>query len=292
VGGTNWNIGEDYYLILNNVADRYTNFIAPDTRIGVGWPKRGLAVFLTSEWRYHASAFSDPHVYDEDWTGTNYVERFSWGRGYGLFCGSPLFEPTCVGDCNTLTAPQSEPALFRTTFVWPTDWPAKAQLTPRIVFDDGFVLYLNGREILRSNVPPSVTRMTPATRATANTGIRCATNLFVTVTNLLPGTNWLAAAAVDSGGDGVNVFALELEAAANVAPVLPEVPVPNLEFDPPGDGTLRLFWDGPGYTLESVTNLTENLASAPFGSWQQVPRLTNPYTNTLSDPSRFFRLKK
>jgi len=292
LGGGNWVIGGDYELIINNVVDRYTNAIAPDTRIAVGWPKRGMAFFVTEEWSYHASARFDPAVYDEDWTGTNYLERFPWGRGWGLMCGSPLFESTCVGGCSIETGPQSEPTLFRTTFLWPDHWPAKAVLTPRIVFDDGFVLYLNGREILRSNVPPSVAKMTPAVRATANTAIHCATNLSVAVTNLLSGTNWLAVVAVDFGGDGVQVFALELEAAANVAPMLVEDPAPRIEAAPLDGSALWLAWDGHGYTLESVTNLTDNAASAPLGPWQQVPRLTNPYTNSLAGPSRFFRLRK
>ena len=55
---------------------------------------------------------------------------------------------------------------------------------------------------------------------------------------------------------------------------------------------MRLWWNGYGFTLESVTNLTDNFASAPVGPWQQVPRLSNPYTNDLTGPSRFFRLRK
>ena len=292
VGGTNWEVGGDYYLILNNVVDRYTNAIAPNTRIAVSWSKSGVALFGSAEWRYHTSAGSDPTVYEEDWTGTDYVESAWWRRGAGVLCGVPMPGSTCAGDCSAQIGLQIEPTLFRTTFVWPTDWPAVAQLRPRIVFDDGFVLYLNGREILRSNVPPSVTRMTAATRANVNTAILCATNLSVTVSNLMPGTNWLAVATVDAIGDGTTVLALELEATANVAPLLPADPAPALEFAPVGDGTLRFWWAGFGYTLESVSNLTGNSASAPLGPWQQVPGLSNPYTNALGEASRFFRLKK
>ena len=292
VGGANWEIGGDYYLILNNVIDRYTNVIAPNTRIAVGWPKSGMALFSSAEWSFHTSAQSDPSVYDEDWTAAHYVEDAWWRRGTGPFCGVPTSELTCFGGCNIQIGLQSEPTLFRTSFVWPEDWPATAQFRPRIAFDDGFVLYLNGREIVRSNVPPGVTRMTRATRASANTTNLCATNLSVTVSNLVAGTNWLAAATVDAIGDGTTIFALELEVTANVAPVLPQEPTPSLVSTLLGDGRLRLAWDGFGYTLESVTNLTDNFTSAPLGPWQQVPGLSNPYTNDISDPSRFFRLRR
>ena len=294
VGPDYWEIGGGYYLILNNVTDVHGNVIAPNTRIAIGWPRSAILVRATSEWRYHAIAQFDSLVYDANWTGTNYLESILWGRDSAPFCAGPVFGDACLGECGWQVqfSYQPEPTLFRTTFVWPTNWPITGQLRVRLAFDDGFALYLNGREMARSNVASSVTRMTAGTRATANAPILCNTNLLLTVTNLFPGTNWLAVATVDSGSDGVTVLALEMQGEALVAPALPAEPAPRLQFDPLDDGRLRLWWDGFGYTLESVSNLTDNFASAPLGPWQQVPRLTNPYTNTLIDPSRFFRLRK
>lgn len=138
---------------------------------------------------------------------------------------------------------------------------------------------------------PSVTRITAASRATVDTGILCATPT-VTVSNLFPGTNWLAIATVDQIGDGTTIMALELSATANVAPALPEEPVSPLNWTLRGDGSLLFGWDGGGFTLESTTDLANNAARAPLGPWQQMPALTNPYTNGLFESSQFFRLKK
>ena len=42
----------------------------------------------------------------------------------------------------------------------------------------------------------------------------------------------------------------------------------------------------------TVTNLTANSASAPFGPWAEVPNMSNPYTDSRAGPQRFYRLKK
>ena len=54
---------------------------------------------------------------------------------------------------------------------------------------------------------------TVATRAASNTGIVCATNASITVSNLVPGANWLAVAAVDD--------VLALTAQDRIVPVTP-----------------------------------------------------------------------
>ena len=187
---------------------------------------------------------------------------------------------------------EPEPSLFRTTFLWPTNWPRSLQLRFATIYDDGLVLYLNGMEIWRTNMASApVTAQTRAISAAAS----CNTNLSLTVTNLLPGTNWLAAAAVQSVivFGSFSVFGVErILGTAPFAITLPEASPPMLNVTSRGTNAVRLSWTGPGYALESATNLNLGSASYPLGPWQEVPNMSNPYTNSLAGPARFFRLKK
>jgi hypothetical protein len=197
----------------------------------------------------------------------------------------------CFGAFRTETGFQPEPSLFRTTFVWPTNWPPVTTLNVSTIFDDGLVLYLNGVEIWRGNMPASVTAFTRANAAAST----CHTNLSIAVTNLFPGTNWLAAAVAQSivASEGDSVFGLNhVGAIAPFAAPLPESPPPALNVSPLGTNSLQLSWTGHGYALESTTNLNLGAVSYSLGPWRQVPNMSNPYTNRLDEPHRFFRLKK
>ena len=96
--------------------------------------------------------------------------------------------------------------------------------------------------------------------------------------------------AVNTGGD--TLFGLRLGATVLVSDSLPEAPTPTLNVAPQGTEAVRLWWTGGGYALESITNLTDDPGSYPNGPWQQITNMSNPYTNNLAPPSRFFRLKK
>ncbi len=53
------------------------------------------------------------------------------------------------------------------------------------------------------------------------------------------------------------------------------------------------WWAGPGFALESTTNLSLGSGSHPFGPWLEVTNMSNPYTNVVSPGSDvFFRLKR
>ena len=68
--------------------------------------------------------------------------------------------------------------------------------------------------------------------------------------------------------------------------------MPTLNITPLEANSVRLSWIGHGYGLEGATNLNLGTASYPLGPWLQVSNLSNPYTNSFSEPARFFRLKK
>jgi hypothetical protein len=286
-----WLPGGEYVLTVNHVRDTRGNAVAPNSQIAVAWLRTTNISLAESIWSFHTSAVFDPGVYDLPWQSTNFIEGPWWAQGQGLFCGGPVLLTPCFGAFRTETGFQPEPSLFRTTFVWPTNWPPVTTLNVSTIFDDGLVLYLNGVEIWRGNMPAGVTVFTRANAAAST----CHTNLSLSVTNLFPGTNWLAAAVAQSSvtGDGDSVFGLNhVGASAPFAPPLPESPPPVLNVSPPGANAIRLSWVGGGYALESATNLSLGTASYPAGPWQHVPNMSNPYTNRFDDTQRYFRLKK
>ena len=166
----------------------------------------------------------------------------------------------------------------------------------RTAFDDGLVLYLNGVEIYRTNVTGEAgTRVDAGTRSIiVSNPVFCFTNISVAVTNLHRGSNCLVAAVVGSNAnDGDSYFALDMDARALFALVLPPEPMPVLQAMPLDTNSIRLSWTGGGYALESSTTLDLGPASYPSGPWTPVPQMSNPYLwNLTNSPARFFRLKK
>jgi hypothetical protein len=200
----------------------------------------------------------------------------------------------CFGEWLTPVGFQPEPALFRTTFVWPGDLGTEARLRFATRFDDGVVFFLNGQEILRTNLPAGA--ITASTRALSATAGVCRTNLLISVGNLRAGTNSLTAAIASALGVNDFVFGLELWATTLLPGPLPENPPPVLHLESVGPGSVRLSWEGAGYALESSTELSSNLGSAPDGPWEQVPNMANPYLyvdpTPLEGAPHLFRLKR
>jgi hypothetical protein len=290
-----WIPRSDYILTVSGVKDTQGNVIAPNSQIAVAWLKTSSTNVSLVEniWSFHTAAIFDPGVYDQPWQTTNYTEGSWWAQGQGLFFGGAALGP-CSGAFRTPMGYQPEPSLFRTTFLWPTDWRTSLQLRFATIYNDGLVLYLNGMEIWRANIPAGpVTAQMLATSIPTTT----CTNLIITVTNLFPGTNWLAAAVAQtsSGLQGDSVFGLQEISAIvmdPIAPPLPETPPPTLNANSTGGTSIRLWWTGGAYALESATNLSLGSASYPLGPWQEVTNMSNPYTNSQNEPQRFFRLKK
>lgn len=293
-----WVSYDDYVLTVNGIADVRTNVIAPGSTVAVSWQITTNVLPTLGEWDFHPSALFDPGIYDEPWFEPSFSPGVWWGRGFGPFYGGAVPASIC-GSGNvpqTSVGWQPEPVLFRTSFLYPTDWPTEAVLRLRYSLDDALVLYLNGAQIFRTNVAGALgDPVRASTRSlTAVTGTLCGTN-NVSVTNLRPGLNWLAAAVPQSvvAGDSDMIFALGVEATALLSPTLPEQSPPSLEIDETGPGTFRLSWTGGGYALESSTNLVDGGSSYPFGPWLEVPRMSNPYTwSPTNETPAFFRLKK
>lgn len=299
-GYPNWHVSglSNYVITVNNIRDNSPsiNVVAPNSQIPIAWPRHFDLMPADGAWDFHAAAFFEPEVYDEPWFATNYVGSFWWAQGNGVFKGGPVVANSCLGNYQTDIGYQPEPVLFRTTFNLPADIPIDGS-TVRLLLnhttDDGAIFYLNGSEILRYNAPAAPAPLTASTRGTIRGSYPvCQTNFVTNV--VVSGVNYLSAAVLQGPDlqESATVFGLRLAGTIWIPGPLPLASDPSLQIAPIGTNAFRLSWTGPGYALESVTNLTANSLSAPFGPWTEVRNMSNPYTNVNTGPQRFFRLKK
>jgi hypothetical protein len=251
---------------------------------------------MYEEWWFHDSWAFEPEVFEQPWWSPEFQPSARWGTGSGIF-HRQLNNPAilCAGDSlGAAISFQPQPTLFRRAFFVPDHLPTQpsAELRVRHIFDDGMILYLNGLELFRFNMPgtPGSPWTTNTTATSAITQPTCATNTF-TLTNLVLGTNWLAAAVFQAAqNSGDTLFGLEPDLKALVPGPLPPEPTPILAILRQ-DTNVVLSWSGSGYFLEAAASLSNNL-SFPFGPWVEVPNMTNPYPSPVAEPFQFFRLKK
>jgi len=160
---------------------------------------------------------------------------------------------------------------FRHDFNVP-DPAAYRGLIVRLKRDDGGIVYLNGKEIFRSNMPEGTPDFqTPADGTADDDGTR----LFDTnapASTLEAGRNLLAVEIHQESAASSDIsFDLQLEG------VVP----PRLSASWFGK-ELLLTWDEPEAMLETATALT--------GPWAEIGR-TSPATADLTGEKRFYRLK-
>ncbi|MEI6342636.1 MAG: lamin tail domain-containing protein [Verrucomicrobiota bacterium] len=156
---------------------------------------------LTSSWRYLES------VPVGAWTTGEFDDR-AWKSGGGL-----LYVETAALPATKTTALNlgQWSYYFRTSFVLPSV-PTGATLALAHVVDDGMVLYLNGTELTRFNMPDGA--VGPATPASVTVGDATSTSTSLPGSLLRAGTNVLAAEVHQSAitsSDVVFGVALRLE---------------------------------------------------------------------------------
>jgi len=296
VNDPDWIPYADYVVTINNVTDIKGNAIAPNTVVPVSWLAFTNLVSAVTTWSSHASYFLDQDIYNQPWNTLGYVENPQfWKTGVGPFCGGAITSPPCSMDCETSIDYQLSPTLFRTTFTRPAELGATAPLLLSGSVDDGALVFLNGVEIWRVNALGSSPNITVTNYANlSRVAAYCFTNIEISVTNFLPGTNCLAVAVLQTrqASEFDTVFFLTADAIATIAPVILPDPSPVLTIAPLAGNDAQLSWIGRGYLLEVSTNLELGDMSYPYGPWIQVANMSNPYTNRPGGGPRFFRLKR
>jgi hypothetical protein len=139
---------------------------------------------------------------------------------------------------------------FRTRFEIPAD-VVVTNLYLRLQRDDGAAVYVNGKEVFRSNLPANAGFSTLATAGVGGADEQAWFTTSVAVTNVIAGTNVVAAEVHQSAGNSSDLgFALEviangyLKSVPIVRPTLAVLPLANgdLEFSWPASATgFRLF---------------------------------------------------
>lgn len=301
LAGANWRMDGNlrYEVIANGIRDTSPNrnVVPPNSRIPVSMTGRIELVSTNGWWDYHAFVLADPTVLEGKWYAPDFALSPAWGANQAPFY-TPATAVNCAGPGLTSIPFQYHPLLFRTTFEVTNEMTDSATLVLSGVAPLGMAVYLNGEEIYREGVPAAPAELTVDTRAMANVfGLVCGDRSIPNV-RLRRGTNLLACSGYQYR-DGqtftstqIAAFAMAVRADYVFTPRMPEPPSPVLDAETVGSSALRFSWTGSGFALESTTNVGLGSASYPYGPWIEVTNMSNPYTNPLTGPGRFFRLKQ
>ncbi|YCM42093.1 lamin tail domain-containing protein [Verrucomicrobiaceae bacterium 227] len=204
-----------------------------DNDLGASWRSSQLVVLpevtLIPEsaaawrWRSGASEASNPLT---AWTGEDFVEDGTWSTqampiGYGGV-GSQRFSPSISG-----MQGQYSSVFFRRAFTV-TEGEIPSQLNLRYVADDGFVVYLNGTEVFRTdNMPEGVLTVSDTATSSGDENNWLESEILGTAGLLQGGENVIAIHAFNSTL-GSNDFGLNIELVQPATdPTLPPFPTPG-----------------------------------------------------------------
>lgn len=234
---------------------------------------------LRSEWQYH-----DRGVLQPGWTQSGFIDA-TWLRGRA---------PLGYGDANLGTTigfgPNTRSKYVTTWFrrrFEVADPAGLVAVTLGVIRDDGAVVYLNGREVFRSNMPDGVIHA--GTLASSAVGGADELRLYDTDIDsglLLKGGNLLAVEVHQSGVTSSDLR-FDLQMTGLVRPQIE----PLVEFEL-GDADIRLSWPAAavGYRVEAALD--------PGGPWQRVTQPVGTEAGRagivvpLEATDRFFRLVK
>jgi hypothetical protein len=145
---------------------------------------------------------------------------------------------------------------FRRTFNVPADWIV-TNLTFRLVRDDGAVVWLNGREAYRSNMPGGVIAFNTLAAATVDNADE--DNFFTTsiaITNLPAGPNIVGVEVHQRTANSSDIsFDLELSAIGYTLPIMQ----PRLAIVQMPNGDVRISWPTTaGWNLVTSSSLNSD----------------------------------
>ncbi|MBM3845414.1 MAG: hypothetical protein FJ405_03890, partial [Verrucomicrobia bacterium] len=164
-------------VVINEIMHR-----APSIDAQPGVISNHVVVPITAPWKFH----------DQDvdlgamWREVSFDDS-SWKTGSGVFHRSAIEIP---GPAGQELLPGASTYYFRKRFIAPT-LSSNASVTFRWAVDDGAVMYLNGRELLRANLPRG--EVAYSTEALTLVGdVRWSQPIVIPADQLLPGDNLLS----------------------------------------------------------------------------------------------------
>ncbi len=257
-------------------------------QINVGYPTVSLVLIASNSiWKY----LDDGSNQGTNWSQVVFNDA-TWSSGVAELGYGDLPEgrPETTVICCSNAAVKNITYYFRRAFTVPPD-TFMTNLTFRLVRDDGAVVYLDGRELYRSNMPGgTVTSATVASSAVSGTDEATFFATTLATTNCSAGAHVLAVEVHQNANNSSDVsFNLQLEGDgyifSSAAPALTAVEM---------GGQFRIAWpaSASGYQLYSSPEV------GPTASWQLVSgplTITNGFkvlTIPATNPAAFYRLQK
>lgn len=189
-----------------------------------------------------------------------------------------------------------------------TNTPAFTSLTLRVLRDDGVIVYLNGAEVFRNNMPAGT--VTYATLASAPVNDADETNFFATALSpaaLLSGTNVLAVEVHQANAGSSDLgFDLELTGAGNLPPVASigspangatfatpaDVTINALPFDSDGVITrVEFFIDGTKVGEDTIAPYTLQWTNVSVGNYALSVAVTDDSGATTTSATNMVSVK-
>lgn len=192
-----------------------------------------------AQWAYYSTG-SAPGA---DWTKPG-ISEASWARGTGEFGFGD-------GDEDTFISPRGVAHYFRTTFN--IDDVSRIQSAKlRLLVDDGAVIYLNGTELTRLNMPAgTIASDSLAVASISGTAEMLYTPVNIPVSALQTGSNVLAIEVHNVNAQSSDIsFDAFVEGSVNALPTAPQAPT-GISGTPQPD-RVSLSWK-PSATADSYT---------------------------------------
>ncbi len=224
-----------------------------------------------------------------NWAAASYVAGIGgWQSGNGVLAFEEATLPWAVG--TVLSSPASHPTgtyYFQKQFAFAGD-PATTRVTLNGLLDDGAVVYLNGQEVARLNMPvgtfsasttalQEVENANPASIVLASGTLQAGTNVLSVEVHqagklLVPATGGTGLTLVETGGSlfatnyarqaGVTVFAKDLLGNGAYAPTHT---IPNLNNGTYGNPSSWIGNSNNSFCGISFGSTAVNLGSVAFG---------------------------
>jgi hypothetical protein len=296
-----------YFVVVNRVKDASTagNVIATNSAVKVGVD--ATVIDYAGTWRYEQSGLD---LSAQGWTNRTFNDG-AWLSGPGLLDGKSGTARTLPFPIGTvILAPTNGPGgRFLTNTYFRGHFNLYGSGTGTVTFstfvDDGYVMYLNGVEMKRTNMPAGT--VTAATFASAGVGdgTNQGPHTFI-ATNLVAGDNVIAvevhqnalgSSDVTWGGQfAVSIPSMVLLPPSTNACIPNPVAAPRLLVQRATGTNVVLSWTNPLdscgnpaiFTLQQTLAFSNNVSATV---WSDITTV-NPYTAVGTNTTRFFRLKR
>lgn len=179
-----------------------------------------------STWSYFPIPLNETPAFGDTWKDVTFDDS-TWATGVGLFGQETAAYPYPIN--TAIAAPASgggQVSLFRTHFTW-SGSPQGVVLTSTNQVDDGMVVYLNGVEAGRYNMPAGDITLTTQSPVANPSGEPVTIVLVLDSSTLVTGDNVIAVSLHQAGNSSDDVFGMRLIGSQAIAPVITDTSLTN-----------------------------------------------------------------